>query len=82
MQKTRPYFTFQGGDTTYYVTDTLILDGVTTIEGGTVVKFATYTPDLYIQFNGSVNCLTTPYRPAIFSAVSVGDLLNSIVSGY
>ncbi|MGI8964800.1 MAG: hypothetical protein ACR2H1_01795, partial [Limisphaerales bacterium] len=72
-------FTFQGGDTTYYVTDTLILDGVTTIEGGAVVKFATYTPDLYIQFNGSVNCLTTPYRPAIFTAVdddSVGELID------
>ena len=74
------------GDTTYYVSGTVILNGTTTIEGGTVVKFAPYNPGVYIQFNGTVNCLTGPYRPAIFTARddnTVGDTVpGGTLSGY
>jgi hypothetical protein len=56
------------GDTTYYVSGTVILGGTTTIEGCAVVKFAPHNPGVYIQFNGTVRCLTGPYRPAIFTA--------------
>jgi len=78
------------GDTTYYVSGTVILNGstATTIEGGAVVKFAPYNPGVYVQFNGTVRCLTGPYRPAIFTARddnTVGEVLPSSTgtpSGY
>ncbi len=55
------------GDTTYYVTGPVILTGVTTIEGGTVVKYANSdTP--YLKLQGAVQCQTGPYRPAFFTA--------------
>ncbi len=40
-------FTFQA-DTTYYVTNNVFLEGVTTIEGGTVIKFGTNFAGLII----------------------------------
>jgi Bacterial Ig domain len=70
------------GDTTYYVSGTVILNGntATTIEGGTVVKFASYNPGVYIQFNGTVRCLTGPYRPAIFTACD-DNTVGEVISG-
>jgi hypothetical protein len=72
-------------DTTYYISGTVILTGTTTIEGGTVVKFApTNSPT--IQVNGPVNCLTGPYRVATFTArddTSIGEAIGSAaLSGY
>jgi hypothetical protein len=54
-------------DTTYYVTGPVILTGVTTIEGGTVVKYAP-TGNAHLRLQGTVQCLTGPYRPAFFTA--------------
>lgn len=55
------------GDTTYYVTGPVTASGVTKIEGGTVVKYAS-TNSARIDVTGSIECLTGPYRPAIFTA--------------
>ncbi|MCL4788612.1 MAG: hypothetical protein KJ070_17765 [Verrucomicrobia bacterium] len=55
------------GDTTYFCSGTVLFSGVTTIEGGTCVKFAGGTTPR-IQILGTVNCRTDPYRPAIFTA--------------
>ena len=61
-------FTFQG-DTTYLVTGPVSLWGTTTIEGGSVVKYAVNNnPGSYIAFNGPVNCKTASYCKAIFTA--------------
>ena len=68
-------FTFRG-DTTYYVTNNISLDGTTTIEGGTVVKFAS---NVVLQINGAIQCLTEAYRPAVFTAKdddSVGEAIT------
>ena len=64
------------GDITYYISGTTILSGVTTIEGGTIVK---YTNGVQLKIQGTLNCLTAPYRPAIFTAKdddTVGDTIN------
>ena len=61
-------FTFQC-DTTYYVSSSVNLSSLTTIEGGTVIKYDTnYT--CAVNILGTVNCATSPYRPAILTSVS------------
>jgi RHS repeat-associated protein len=54
------------GNVTYYVIGNVLLYGTTTIEGGTVVKFTNSTFGLVIE--GPVNCLTSPYQMAVFTA--------------
>jgi hypothetical protein len=65
-------FTFQA-DTTYLVGNpgAINFNGVTTFEGGTVVKFET-NPDYgdLIQSWDTNVCDTGPYRPAIFTSVN------------
>jgi len=77
------------GDTTYYISSGLNLNGVTTFEGGAVIKFSDalqgeiYGYDPYsgsgtavLTLNSSVVCETTPYRPVIFTSMddnTVGD---------
>lgn len=59
-------FTFKG-DTTYFVTASVTIVGTATFEGGAVIKFNTNSgtsPTLNLD---SVNCLTGPYRPAVFT---------------
>ena len=58
-------FTFKG-DTTYYCTNWVNLNGTTTIEGGVVVKFATNNYGC-VSISGTLDCRTGPYRPAIFT---------------
>jgi hypothetical protein len=73
-------YTFKG-DTTYYISDNVILLNTTTIEGGTVVKYA---PGKSVQLSSSVVCKTGPYRPAIFTARdddTVGEILTGISTG-
>ncbi len=63
------------GDTTYYVTNGVTLSGVTTFEGGAVIKYA-IGASLSIS---NVNCKATPYRPVIFTAKddnTVGNMVN------
>jgi hypothetical protein len=57
------------GDTTYSVTGDVSLFGLTTIEGGTVVKFTNYTSlSPVIRIWDNLECKTSPYNPAIFTA--------------
>lgn len=70
--------TFQG-DTTYYVTGPLNLSGVTTIEGGTVVKFANAN-NPSCQVSGTIVCQTGFYSPAVFTARD-DNSVGAIISG-
>lgn len=70
-------FTFKG-DTTYYVSGTVNLSGATKIEGGAVVKFSSGTTPK-INITGTVECKTSAYRPAVFTARdddTVGEALD------
>lgn len=81
-------FTFQS-DTTYYIANGIdFWDGTITFEGGTVIKYNTdpSNPTL-MEFWGTVNCDTSPYRPAVITADwdnSVGEPIDSpgSTSGY
>jgi hypothetical protein len=73
-------FVFKG-DTTYYVTGTVYLNGATTIEGGTVIKFAnTNAPQLIVNTSGTLKMLTDRYNPAIFCGMD-DDTVGAVVSG-
>lgn len=52
-------------DITYLVTGTYNLNGTTTIEGGTVVK---YVAAARLNVNGPITTRTSAYRPAVFTA--------------
>jgi len=65
------------GDTTYYVTGDVQLYGTTVIEGGAVVKY-TNSASVRIWIKGALDCRTSDYRPAVFTARddgSIGELL-------
>ena len=59
-------YTFQA-DTTYYINGGYLLGGTVTFEGGTVIKYGP-NGSLEILPNATVNCLTAPYRPAVFTS--------------
>ncbi|HEY1790221.1 MAG TPA: hypothetical protein VGJ73_18900 [Verrucomicrobiae bacterium] len=69
-------FTFQG-DTTYLVSDLCDFSGTVTLEGGAVIK---YTNNSTAQIQATnFQCLTAPYRPAVFTSMnddSVGDSIS------
>jgi F5/8 type C domain-containing protein len=65
------------GDTTYYVTNTAVLSGVTVIEGGAVVK---YTNGATVKLQGTVKCQTSAYRPAVFTSKD-DDSVGEVISG-
>ncbi len=63
-------------DTTYYVSGSAVFSGITTIEGGTVVK---YTNGAEVKITGVLNAQTSAYRPAIFTSKddeTVGDSIT------
>ncbi|MBI2927416.1 MAG: hypothetical protein HYY24_17100 [Verrucomicrobia bacterium] len=56
------------GDTTYYVTASVNLNGSNNkLEGGAVIKFAS-DGTAALNVMGTLTCNTTPYRPAILTA--------------
>lgn len=65
------------GDQTYVVTGTVNLTN-TVIEGGTVVKYARGAS---LNLIGPVQCLTGPYRPAIFTALDDDSVGSPISTG-
>ena len=54
-------------DTTYYIDSTVQLYGVTTIEGGAVIKYANQ-PAAQMTLNGLLVCLTGPSRMAVLTS--------------
>jgi hypothetical protein len=70
-------YTFQS-DTTYYINTTIQLYGVTTIEGGAIIKY-TNQPVAQLTLNGPLVCLTGPADMAILTSKddnSVGDTIE------
>ncbi len=86
INSTQTNFVFKS-DTTYYATNYVALYGTTTLEGGAVAKgikwdggAATGTFIVY----GAFDCRTSPYRPAIFTAVdddTAGDVITGVSTG-
>ena len=72
-------FTFQG-DTTYYISGQLTLDGTNTFEGGTVIKYAPYSSLASIEISTAAIFNTSAYRPAVFTAVD-DDTVGATISG-
>jgi len=80
------------GDTTYYVSGNVNLYGTNTLEGGAVIKFTNSinagafpaTGASITIFNTSsnsvLNCLTSPYHPAIFTAKD-DDTVGTTIPG-
>lgn len=70
------------GDTTYYVTNAVTLSGTTTIDGGAVIKFAnaTNSGSNRLLITGPIDCQTSPYRPAIFTAKD-DDTVGETIAG-
>ena len=67
-------YTFQG-DSTYYISGSLILSGTNTFEGGAVLKYNT-NASLSVS---AINWLAAPYRPVIFTGKddnSVGETIS------
>ena len=66
--------------TTYFVSAPVNCNGATTIENAVFkFKYVTASPYPSITLNNTFTCKTSPYHPAIFTAVdddSVGDSLN------
>ncbi|MBI5386478.1 MAG: hypothetical protein HZA90_17540 [Verrucomicrobia bacterium] len=70
------------GDTTYFLSGTCNLYGNTTIEGGCVIK-STNGTSVRININGTLDCRTTPYRPAVFTGkddASIGEIITGCTS--
>ena len=75
-------FVFKG-DTTYFVNGTVNLSGTTVIEAGAVVKYTNGASVARLVIQGPIDCRTTPYRPAVFTAKdddSVGEIINGSTS--
>jgi hypothetical protein len=70
-------YTFKS-DTTYMVNGDVKLYGTTTIEGGTVVKFTNATYAARLLINGPLDCKTSAYRPAFFTARDDGTIGEAI----
>jgi hypothetical protein len=80
-------FTFQA-DTTYYLTGYYLLSGTTVLEGGAVIKCNGYSGSddgsIEISSDGTLDCQTAPYRPAIFTSQNdntIGETIGGISSG-
>lgn len=80
LSGTMTNITFQG-DTTYYISGSVTLNGTNTFEGGTVIKYAT-NATLTINspsYAVTPNWNTGSYRPVIFTAIddnTVGETLS------
>jgi hypothetical protein len=67
------------GDTTYYVSGPVNLSGTTILEGGAVIKYTNQNSPR-ILLTGPLDCRTTAYRPAIFTAKD-DDTVGEIIPG-
>lgn len=76
------------GDTTYFVNNSggegYCLDGTTTIEGGSVIKFPNENDSdglLIINQNGTIDCQTAPFLPAVLTSSEDNSVGASISPG-
>jgi hypothetical protein len=76
---TQTNVTFRG-DETYYVTATVNLAGTTILEGGAVIKYTNGTVNPVLNIDGPLDCRTSPYRPAIFTAKD-DDTIGQPIAG-
>lgn len=81
LNSTLTNYTFRG-DTTYYVSGFVLVSGaaggMTTFEGGTVIKY-TNSSSATLLIGGTNVCKTGPYRPAVFTSKddnSVGEVVG------
>ena len=72
-------FTFKG-DETFYASGQVILAGNTVLEGGAVIKCASGTLNKRIAIQGTLDCRTSPFRPAIFTGKD-DDTVGQTISG-
>jgi len=72
-------FTFKS-DTTYFISAPVILTGSNILEGGTVIKATNGTTPKRIRIQGSLDCRTSAYRPAIFTGKD-DNAVGEIISG-
>ena len=74
-------YTFRG-DTTYYISGAIYLNGTNTVEGGAVLKYGhNASLNLMYSFSGPtvLNWLSTAYNPVIFTSRydnSVGEIIS------
>jgi hypothetical protein len=66
-------------DETYYISGDIELYGTTTVEGGTIIKNGTPVGAAF-AVHGTFNCLTSPYRPAIFTCTN-DDTVGASLDG-
>lgn len=78
LNATYTNYIFQG-DVTYYISGATLLKSNTVVEGGTVIKFNS-TGDGYLELiDGTIDCQTAQYRPAVFTSKndnSVGETIS------
>ena len=72
-------FTFEG-DYTYYINGEYDLKGITTFEGGAVIKMGP-SGQIDIDADGSVDCETGPYRPLICTSPKDSSIGEAVQSG-
>lgn len=77
-------FTF-AADRTFMLDGILTLAGTTTLEPA-IIKFSSYNASYpaYIKISGTgskINCLTTPYRPCVFTASTDQSVGETVTSG-
>jgi hypothetical protein len=68
------------GDTTYRVSGLVYCFGAMTIEGGAVIKYDK-AGGAALFLAGTVNCQTTPYHPAVFTAIDDNTVGEPIGTG-
>lgn len=78
VNSTQTNYTFRG-DTTYDVDGDFYLYGTTILEGGAVLKY-NVNGIVEIDENGTLDCLTAPYRPAIFTSTN-DNSVGATISG-
>ncbi len=70
-------YVFQG-DTTYFISGNLNLNGMSTFEGGTVIKY-TNNATINLVAGSTINCQGSPYRLVNFTSMddnSIGDQIT------
>lgn len=72
-------YTFQGNET-YFINGIVNLYGLTTLEGGTVIKYTNNAASPRLSIYGGVDCQTSAYRPATFTAKD-DDTVGQSISG-